>query len=287
MSAIAGQLRAGVSSPFRTAFSPVAVLGLSGACFTVLGQESPAPKPKFEAASVRRSGPGIDRYDVRVSPSTMIYTGITLRLLSRTAWRIQDLQIVGGPAWIDSARFDISAKLYRPHPPVEMLAMLQDLLEERFRLVLAPERRAHSHYSLVPSASTDGKHPGLIRANDDECRLPDGAPKPDPVCGGVRIKPEGNAVQYSATSIPMSQFALSLTGVMNSWVDNKTELEGKYDIRLSWPLGVGANPPSEGSAPDATFIFRPLQNELGLKLEPVKGPVPVFVVQRAEMPTEN
>ena len=73
--------------------------------------------------------------------------------------------------------------------------------------------------------------------------------------------------------------------MMNSWVENQTGLEGNYDIQFSWPIGIGANPGSEGVPPDPTFIFAALQNELGLKLEQVKGPVPVFVVQRAEMPT--
>jgi uncharacterized protein (TIGR03435 family) len=221
----------------------------------------------------------------------MIYTGITLKLLIRTAWRIQDLQITGGPSWLDSARFDITAKMDKPHPPLEMLAMLQDLLEDRFRLVLVAEHRVQSHYSLVPSTSKDGKQPGLIRASEDECRPQDGeggrSSKPDPVCGGVRFSAAGNSAQFAATSIPMSQFALVLTGVMNSWVENETGLEGNYDIRFSWPLGIGANPGSEGVPPDPTFISGALQSELGLKLESVKGPVPVFVIQRAELPTEN
>jgi len=91
----------------------------------------------------------------------------------------------------------------------------------------------------------------------------------------------------AATSIPLSQFAMILTGVTGSWVENETGIEGNYDIRLSWPVPVGANPLTQGMAPDSTFISKALETELGLKLEPVKGPVPVYVIQRAEMPTEN
>ncbi len=267
--------------------------GLSGSRLAVLGQEVTSPKLKFEAESVRKSAPGVNRTDIRISPSTMIYNGMTLRLLIRTAWHIQDVQIVGGPSWLDSARFDITAKLDKPHPPPEMIAMLRNLLEERFGLVVVPERRAQSHYSLVQSGSKEGKHTGLIRTNEDECP-PEAVQfnkpsKSDPatLCGGVRISTAGNSAQFAATSIPMSQFALSLTGVMNSWVENETDLEGNYDIKVSWPLAIEANAGSEGVPPDPTFIFGALQNELGLKLEPVKGPVPVYVVQRAEMPSEN
>ena len=110
---------------------------------------------------------------------------------------------------------------------------------------------------------------------------------PKKFCAGARTNYAGNSAQLAATSVPMSQFALILTGLTNSWVENETGLEGNYDITVSWPLSVGVNPPTEGMAPDATFIFGALQNELGLKLEPVKGPVPVYVVQRAEMPSEN
>jgi len=70
-------------------------------------------------------------------------------------------------------------------------------------------------------------------------------------------------------------------------VENETGIEGNYDIRLSWPVPIGASSLTQGLAPDSTFISKALETELGLKLEPVKGPVPVFVIKRAEMPTEN
>ena len=88
----------------------LATILVSGSWFIIPAQQSPAPRMEFEAASVRISAPGVNRTDVRVSPSTLIYNGMTLKLLIRTAWHIQDLQIVGGPSWLDSARFDIAAK---------------------------------------------------------------------------------------------------------------------------------------------------------------------------------
>lgn len=244
----------------------LAISGLVVSPTAMRGQGSPSPRLKFEAASVRRSAPGVDRYSARVSPSTMIYTGITLKL---------------------SARFDITAKLDKPHPPLEMLTMLQDLLEDRFGLVLAPERRVQSHYSLVQSASKDGKTPGLKKTPEDECAPRDAQfnqpSNPDAAiaCGGVRITPGASQYQLVATSVPMSQFALILTGQANSWVENNTGLDGYYDITFSW------TPDTIQSDDAGPTIFGALQNELGLKLQPVKGPVPMFVIQHAEMPTEN
>lgn len=283
----------------RVCSGALALFTLTGSHRVVSGQDR-RPKLKFDAAAIHRSAPGVDRYEVSVSPSTLIYSGITLKLLIRTAWRLQDLQVVGGPAWLDSARFDITAKLDHPHPPEEMLAMMRDLVEDRFQLVLTPESRVQSHYSLVPAASKDGKHPGLIRALEEECRPQDvyrsGSSKPGaaPPCGAVRINTAVIPSQYAATSIPMSQLAMSLTGVMNSWIENNTGIEGNYDIRFSWTpdvaLSGGANTQGTGANPDATAgptIFGAVQNELGLKLAPVNGPVPVFVIKRAEPPSDN
>ena len=85
----------------------------------------------------------------------------------------------------------------------------------------------------------------------------------------------------------MSRFAWSLTSIVNSWVENQTRLDGNYDIRFNWPLSGEVKATAEGLPPDSTFIFGVLQNQLGLKLQPVKGPVPVFVIQRAELAAEN
>jgi hypothetical protein len=79
MRIVADNLGAEASNLLWASFSLAAIMGLSGSYCTILAQESPAPKLKLEAASVRVSAPGVDRYEVRVSPSTMSYTGITLK----------------------------------------------------------------------------------------------------------------------------------------------------------------------------------------------------------------
>lgn len=259
--------------------------------------QAPTPEtPAFEAASIRPSAPTVDQYDAHFSPGTLRYTGITLRLLVRTAYRVQEPQLVGGPPWFSSTRFDVSAKIPgNPNPP-EILKMLQRLLEERFHLVVRKETRDQSHYSIVTIRPVWEQHPGMKKATESECVSgSDKSPGTDPMppCGQVRANKSALRNTFLATSIPMSQFATAFTNSMNAPVENNTGLDGKYDIRLTYaddlpatPLDVVGNPIGKADDPGPS-VFSAFQEQLGLKLLSVKGPVEVLVVEHAEMPTEN
>jgi uncharacterized protein (TIGR03435 family) len=64
-------------------------------------------------------------------------------------------------------------------------------------------------------------------------------------------------------------------------VVNKTGLDGGYDFTLDYA--------PDGADPSDTrpSIFTALEEQLGLKLEPARGPVDVIVVDHIERPTEN
>jgi uncharacterized protein (TIGR03435 family) len=78
----------------------------------------------------------------------------------------------------------------------------------------------------------------------------------------------------------MARLAEYLSAQAGRPVMNNTGLTGEYDFRVEW----SADPAKDPSAPS---IFTALQEQLGLKLEPAKGPIEVIIVDRAEKPSEN
>jgi uncharacterized protein (TIGR03435 family) len=101
---------------------------------------------------------------------------------------------------------------------------------------------------------------------------------------------------FSGQAMPLSLLADSLSRVLGRVVVDKTGLTGLYDFELKWtpdesqaqmfkgPDGGDSAPPPDASGPT---IFTALQEQLGLKLQPQKGPVEIFVIDHVEKPTEN
>ena len=96
----------------------------------------------------------------------------------------------------------------------------------------------------------------------------------------------------------MSSFADRLSRELGRKVVDKTALQGRYDFTLEWtperltPIGsiapTGSQGPT-GSSPDSSgpSIFTALQEQLGLKLKPQKGPVETLIIESIEKPSEN
>ncbi len=122
---------------------------LTCACLLVsaYGQTS-----SFEVASIKPapppSTPGMMRVGMRRDPGRVTYSGMSLKMLIQTAFRVKGYQI-SGPAWLESERFEIVAKL--PEGASLDLApeMLQKLLADRFGLKLHRDTKELPVYALV------------------------------------------------------------------------------------------------------------------------------------------
>jgi uncharacterized protein (TIGR03435 family) len=257
--------------------------------------------PEFEVASVKPAAPDARGMFIRPGPGGGVsITNMTLKELIVIAYRIQRFQISGGPAWLDSVHYDIIAKPEAKPKQGEIPLMLQALLADRFQLTIHRETKEFPVYALV-LARKDGKlGPGLVAAKEGGCTPPDPnqrLPPPEPgklpslSCGQMMMSPR----QLRVVSGPLANMIMPLSRFLGRTVIDQTGLTGNFDISLDWtpdetqlaqmPLPQDApKPPSDLAGPS---IFTAIQEQLGLKLESQKGPVEIFVIDRAEKPSEN
>ncbi|HZI77856.1 MAG TPA: TIGR03435 family protein [Vicinamibacterales bacterium] len=281
----------------RTTRVAAMALTLGIAAGAVPRAQAPAPAAKFEVESVKPNKDG-GPSSVRVTPGGMLsVTNNTLRNIIRNAWNITNDQIVGGPAWIDSDRFDITAKASGPFGQDEARKMLQALLADRFGLVTRNETRELSVYLLV-RARKDGALGPQMKKSDLDCaalfasvtagaKMPDRLPNGNLPCG-ISVRAAQGLVVGSPAS--MEQVARNLVGGVGRIVVDKTGLEGYYDFTLNFAPEAPPQPGAPaGPAPDATApsLFTAMQEQLGLKLEPGRAPIQVLVIDRAERPAAD
>lgn len=220
---------------------------------------SVAVAQSFEVATVKPTpadqlGPAQPSI-VQFLPNGFRRTNSTLRTLVRTAYDVQDYQVVGGPDWSDTRRFDIEARHDGSVPRNDVLRMLQGLLAERFALTVRRETKEGAAYDLVRVAGA--KTP------------PEAA---DSSSATVRVG------EYSGRR-SMNQLAQYLAGVVGRPVADRTGMAGNFDLRLSFAPDLRNS--------DQPSIFAALQEQLGLRLDASRGPVETIVIERASLPDAN
>ena len=262
-------------------------------------QTSP-PKPDFEVASLKLSGP----QSIRKSnggpgtrdPVRYSYSRADLRDLLFDAYglRYYDQQ-VAGPGWIDTDEYDIVAKMPPGTTKEQFQQMLQTLLEERFHLVIHHETKMLPVFDLVV-----GKNgPKLKESAVAVGASPAPSPRPGEVGpDGFPVLPPGRRGLVSnfgadgrshstARQATMSMLADMLSGpnAADRLVIDKTGLTGKYDLTLeyAWRLAVAAVNDEPGLS-----LFDAVQQQLGLRLVDAKENFDLVVVDRGnKVPIEN
>ena len=224
----------------------------------------------------------------------------TLRNIIRNTYGLQNFQIVGGPDWLDSDRFDIVAKAADDAQPAQMMLMVRTLLADRFKLAVHTETREIPIYALV-MARSDGRPGPQLRPAGVDCAAMvaaargGGAPVPRapagerPICGMQTAPGRMMAGGYALPDV-----ARNLSNFAGRMVVDKTGLAGTFDLDLTFTPGTpdqippGPLPPGAPAIdPNGPSIFTALQEQLGLKLDSQRGPVELLVIDRAERPTED
>lgn len=279
-----------------------AAILLAITAFAVFGQ--PGARPKFEVASIK---PSAEQRFITVLPLPGRLTATApLRVLMQNAYTVQPFQIVGGPDWIGSDRYEIDAKADGSANRAQMFVMLQSLLEDRFQLKIHHETRELPVYTLV--AARGGLK--LPTPKDGGCVAPvsNGVPEVPPAgsrmtppgpgklpptqCGGVRVMLERTGARMEGGKVPMAEFVRMLSTVLDRPVIDKTGFNGLFDLKLEFlpdEISTALPPPPPGTqGPDSSpSILIALQEQLGLRLESAKGPVDVIVIDQVEKPSAN
>ena len=211
-------------------------------------------------------------------------------------------QIVGGPEWINTQRFDIDARAAGDQPPEVVAEMLKRLLADRFKLKVHTEQRDIDVYALV-LARPDGRlGPGLRKPSVD-CEAREAARKKEiaagsppaqaiapptpgerPECGMLSSSMNG-VLRVATGGTPISAVVRQVQVNVGRPVIDRTGLTGRFDIDLQFSA-VG--PQTAADQPDApTSVFTAVQEQLGLKLESRKERMDVLVIDQIEMPSPN
>lgn len=248
-------------------------------------------------------------------PGRITYSGIPLMLLLTIAYDVKNFQI-NGPAWLDSERFDISAKVPEGATKEQTNVMLQNLIADRFKLALHHESKEMQGFELTV-AKTGSKLKESAPEDPNAANQPTappagplGPPKRDangfPQLGGrglmvmMDMSPKGPVAKMTGRDQPLSELLRILGNQLRRPLVDKTGLTAKYDFNLEYApdmAGMGPMPPAAGggqpapaggaeeSGPDLVTAIR---EQLGLKLDSKKLPVDMLVIDRAEkVPTEN
>jgi uncharacterized protein (TIGR03435 family) len=287
----------------RRSFSRVVWLGAAElaviAAASAMGQASataarPADAgvqaPAFEVASIKlnKSGSGSSHSDFDHGRFTA--TNVSVKsLLEYEAYGITGAQILGGPGWLNSEAFDISAKvddataeqmktLDRDQRSQLHRQLFQQLLIDRFKLAVHWETKEFPVYALVVAKGGSK----LTKSKD--------------AAGSTSVSSgNGRMAQMTAKGVTMARLAQTLTQSssreLGRIVIDETGMKGAYDLALQWmPDDRSAamiNGSNENSAAAGPSIFTALQEQLGLKLESTKGPVETLVIDHIEQPSEN
>ena len=270
-----------------------------------LPAQQPTGQPRFEVVSIRpnRTARVDGRLDLQPS-GRMIWTAATIRPLIRMAYqrRIFDTrEVVGGPDWLDTDRFDIVAQASGPlrvEPdgfPREPFAMMRTMIEERFGLRVHEEKRERPIYELGRTSET-ALGPRLERSSVD-C----GKEMADQAKGNrTRILADGRAAcalggppgRLLGAGLGMPQLAAALARLVGREVVDRTNLDGAFDWDIEFRPELiqpfGNEPvPAPDAFNDRPSIFTALQEQLRLRLESTKGLVDVLVIDAVSAPTAD
>jgi uncharacterized protein (TIGR03435 family) len=257
----------------------LALAATLGSGLNVVAQQPAPPRPFYDVVVIKPSNSLGHRMSMDMNETLLRAENVSLKQLLVNAYLVREGLIFGLPAWAESSRFDITAKVTDPDMNAlhslsreQRQAMLAAILADRFHLKTHTEIKTLPVYELV--VAKDG--PKLKTTT----LPPPGADNADPLgYGNLDV----HNTELTATGVTLADLALNLTFPLDRTVLNKTGLTGRYDFQLRWTAD-GASAGATDAPPD---LFTAIQEQLGLKLQAAKGPVTTLVVDHVELPTGN
>ena len=235
--------------------------------------------PNFEVATIKPSKPDEQGKAFLWRGGQLITINTTVNDLIKFAYGVQEKQIIAGPDWLSSQKFDIAGKADVPGTPNsdQLKGMMQKLLADRFQLKFHRDKKEMSAYVLT------------VAKSGNKMKQDTGNPKGLPA---LFFRQLGVLTVQNAT---MADFTgLMESAVLDRPVVDQTGLQGRWDFILKWTpdesqfSGMGIKVPPPTDAADAPPpLFTAIQEQIGLKLEAEKAPVEVLVLDHVEQPSAN
>ncbi|HEY1897123.1 MAG TPA: TIGR03435 family protein [Terracidiphilus sp.] len=240
-----------------------------------------APSPDFDVAVIRPN-PGDTTGHSHIwssaSDGNFKAQNVTAMELIRYAFGMLESRISGGPGWMRSARFDLEAKsdpaidaqlrgLDSAPAREQKQHMLQALLADRFALKVHQETRELPIYALVVAKGGPRFQPSKIN--------------------GTTINNGSSQITIKGSDHTLALLAEQLSRSLGRIVVDKTGLDGRYELSLKWTPDDAPAGAATASADTGPSIFTAIQEQLGLKLESGKGPVPILVIDHLDLPSQN
>jgi uncharacterized protein (TIGR03435 family) len=231
-------------------------------------QKQVGTERQFEVVSIRANRSGELNYRIRTPAGEgFTATNVTAKTLLLQAFNIKTFQLAGTPGWIDSERYDITAKLdsaletSKMLSPEELAPLLQNLLASRFQLVIHRVSKQMPVFSLASAK---------------------GGPKLNRNAGTLGHQTDWGKGHINAQDVTLAEFCRVLETQLDRVVIDDTKIPGTFDFRLTWTPDLEQTVDSSGPS-----IFTALREQYGLELKPRRGPVEVIVVDRIERPSGN
>jgi uncharacterized protein (TIGR03435 family) len=276
----------------------IACLLLTAGAWTVFAQT--ALRPAFEVVSIKPSS-ATTIQNVRPQPGGLI-ADASPKILVQYAYGVQGYQIVGGPDFIQSARYRIDAKANGNPRRDQVFAMLQTLLEDRFQLQIHHETKDLPVYALEVARGGLKLPPPRAGACDDSATettgewaggrmaVPGETPAASARCGTAALSLVPSGAQLTGGKIAMPELVRLLSLILGHRVIDRTGFTGVFDLRLEFlsdEITESMPPPPPDSGMSGPSIVQALRDQLGLQLQPARGPVDIIVIDHAERPTAN
>ena len=252
------------------ATEPVLVAARVQSLSDMSAEQQSTQLPKYDVSTVRPNNSGSTDIHINVDGAVFEMGNTTIRRLLQLAYDIRPDLISGLPPWAESERFDIKAKVVDADPETlksltndQVRVMARRLIMDRFHLETHTDTKTMAVYDLVVAKSGVKFKPSLQAGEDDLMHM--------------------HGMQVTASNLHMKALANYLSRQTDRVVIDKTGLPARYDLTLKWSPDLAQTEHSD----DAPPLFTALQDQLGLKLQPSRGPVPTLVIDHIERPKEN
>lgn len=314
MIAIVGRMRALLLAISATSmlysFAESAAQSNSANPATPASADASPDLPKYDVATIKPTSGSDGRMGFMFVPDGISLSGVPVQMLLKEAFHVEDDHIVGAPGWVKTNRWDVQAKVAPEDAPKleklkfdERRSMLVPLLVERFNLKYHHEMRELAGYSLVVAKGGTKMKLSEVQPPPPDTKPPDAGADPKPGDAAPQRPQQRRMLRMNgrghleAEGSSTEMLARVLSDQVGRTVTDKTGLTGSYDYTLQWtpddappptPGGAGGAPHNENSA-DATgpSLFTAVQEQLGLKLESIKGMADVIVIDHIDLPSEN